>query len=81
MQAVATANFDFLRPHASNLVRLGGLAERYFRDDSSTALIKLRQYAELLAKLVAAGHAVYLGEREGFNDLLRRLAYGQSLFG
>lgn len=75
MQAVATANFDFLRPHDLNLVHLGGLAERYFRDDPSTALIKLRQYAELLAKLVAARHAVYLGEREGFDDLLRRLAY------
>ena len=61
MQAVATANFDFLRPHDPNLVRLGGLAERYFRDDPSTALIKLRQFAELLAKLIAARHGVYLG--------------------
>lgn len=75
MQAVATVNFDFLRPHDLNLVRLAGLAERYFRDDPSTALIKLRQFAELLAKLIAAHHAVYLGEREGFDDLLRRLAY------
>ena len=75
MQAVTTANFDFLRAHDPNLVRLGGLAERYFRDDPSTALIKLRQFAELLAKLSAAHHAVYLGERENFDDLLRRLAF------
>ncbi|WP_237480596.1 type I restriction-modification system endonuclease [Lichenibacterium dinghuense] len=75
MEAVATANFDFLRPHDLNLVRLGGLAERYFRDDPSTALFKLRQFAEILAKLIAAHHAVYLGEREGLDDLLRRLAY------
>lgn len=75
MQAVTTANFEFLHSHDRNLVRLGGLAERYFRDDPSTALIKLRQFAELLAKLIAAHHALYLGEREGFEDLLRRLAY------
>src|SRR5215207_1424999 len=47
---VATANFDFLQAHDSTLVRLGGLAERYFRDDPITALVKLRQFVELLSK-------------------------------
>src|SRR3954471_22533777 len=41
---VTTANFDFLRAHDPTLVRLGGLAERYFRDDPATALVKLRQF-------------------------------------
>ena len=36
-QMVTTANFDFLRAHDPTLVRLGGLAERYFRDDPATA--------------------------------------------
>jgi type I restriction enzyme, R subunit len=70
-----TQNFDFLEEHDANLVRLGGLSERYFRDDPATALFKLRQFAELLAKLVAAHHALYVGEREAFEETLRRLAY------
>src|SRR5215207_3110152 len=65
---IRTANFGFLAAHDSNLVTLGGQAERYFRDDPPTCLIKLRQLAELLTKLVAAHHAVYRGERETFED-------------
>src|SRR5215211_7910326 len=72
-------NFDFLRAHDPTLVQLGGLAERYFRDDPSTALVKLRQFIELLSKLIAAHHAVYLGERETFEDTLRRLSYERIL--
>jgi type I restriction enzyme, R subunit len=32
---VQTANFGFLDAHDTKLVQLGGLAERYFRDDPS----------------------------------------------
>jgi hypothetical protein len=45
-----TSNFAFLAGHDSQLVQLGALAERYFRDDPATAIFKLRQYAELLSK-------------------------------
>ena len=45
-----TANFGFLDVHDAKLLQLGALAERYFRDDPSTCLIKLRQFAELIAK-------------------------------
>src|SRR4051812_41571797 len=76
---VKTANFDFLRTHDPTLVQLGGLAERYFRDVPATALVKLRQFVELLSKLIAAHHAVYLGERETFEDTLRRLSYERVL--
>ena len=48
-----TANFGFLDAHDAKLVQLGALSERYFRGDPSTCLIKLRQFAELIAKLVA----------------------------
>lgn len=68
-------NFDFLAKHDGRLVTLGGLAERYFRDDPSTAIVKLRQFAELMAKLIAAQHAVYRDERESFEETLRRLSY------
>ncbi|WP_157080344.1 hypothetical protein [Sphingobium cloacae] len=49
-------NFGFLSTHDGRLVTLGGLAERYFRDDPSTAIVKLRQFAELMAKLTAVIH-------------------------
>src|SRR5436190_9161999 len=70
-----TSNFAFLTMHDPRLVQLGALAERYFRDDPGTAIFKLRQFAELLSKTVAARHALYLGERETFEDTLRRLGF------
>jgi type I restriction enzyme R subunit len=72
---LATGNFAFLAVHDPQLAQLGGLAERYFRDDPSTAVIKLRQLAELLSKTIAARHALYLGDRESFEETLRRLSY------
>ena len=50
----AATNFGFLKAHDARLPVLGGLGERYFPDDPSTAIVKLRQLAELLVKLVAA---------------------------
>ena len=61
--------------HDAQLVQLGALAERYFSDDPVTAIFKLRQFAELLSKTIAAHHALYLGERETFEETLRRLSY------
>jgi type I restriction enzyme R subunit len=72
---MATSNFGFLGGHDPQLVQLGALAERYFRDDPGTAIFKLRQFAELLSKTIAARHALYLGERETFEDTLLRLSY------
>jgi type I restriction enzyme R subunit len=36
-----TSNFAFLSVHDAQLVQLGALAERYFRDDPDTAIFKL----------------------------------------
>lgn len=47
-------NFQFLAAHHRHLVRYAAQAECYLFDDPSTALFKLRQFAELLA-LRAAG--------------------------
>lgn len=52
--AITLQNFVFLRAHEPQLDRLGALAERYFADDPETCLIKHRQFAELLARQVAA---------------------------
>ncbi len=49
-----SANFDFLEKHDEQLVRLGALAERYFKEDPNTCLIKLRQFGEVLAQLTTA---------------------------
>ena len=51
---IQTANFGFLAKYDAQLARLGALAERYFGDDPNTSLMKLRQFAELLAQLTAA---------------------------
>lgn len=66
-------NFAHLEAHDEQLVRLGMLAERYFADDPNTALLKLRQLAELLAQLVAAKVGQYTSREEAQYDLLRRL--------
>jgi len=65
-------NFHFLRSHDPQLVRLSALAERYFLDDPNTCLIKLRQFAELLAQLTAAKTGLFISTEENQADLLRR---------
>ncbi|ECI7719581.1 DUF4145 domain-containing protein, partial [Salmonella enterica subsp. enterica] len=67
-------NFEFLSAHDMRLVKLGRFAEAYFLDDPSTAIVKLRQFAELTSKVIAARHGAYR-ERETFDDTLRRLSY------
>jgi len=69
----ASPNFAFLRVHDLQLVRLGSQAERYFGDDPNTCLIKLRQFGEILAQMVAASVGLYQSPGESQVDLLRRL--------
>lgn len=66
-------NFSYLRVYDEQLVRLGNLAERYFKDDPATSLIKLRQFGEVLAQLSAAKAGLYTDSQEPQSDLLRRL--------
>lgn len=56
-------------------MRLGALAERYFHDDAPGALIKLRQFAELMAKEVAARHALLPFPTATFDEVLRTLKF------
>jgi type I restriction enzyme, R subunit len=58
-----SSNFDFLAAQDERLARLGALAERYFFDDAPSALIKLRQLGEFIAKDVAARHGLFAIER------------------
>jgi|BarGraIncu00222A_1022003.scaffolds.fasta_scaffold10646_3 type I restriction enzyme R subunit len=59
----SVSNFGFLSGYDPKLVQLGIPAERHFRDDPPTCLIKVRQLAELVAKLIAAHHALYTKDR------------------
>jgi type I restriction enzyme, R subunit len=74
-----SANFDFLGKQDAQLVRLGGLAERYFKEDPNTCLIKLRQYAEVLAQLTAAKAGLFSSPDEQQSELLRRLKFERVL--
>ena len=73
MQQNIRSNFDMLRSYEAQLWRLGALAERYFAEDPNTSLLKLRQFAELLAQSLAARGGLYASPEESQYDLIRRL--------
>src|SRR4051812_31861136 len=52
--ALKSPNFGFLAKHHELLVRHAARAERYLFDDPATSIIKVRQFAELLAQQVCA---------------------------
>jgi len=69
----ASLNFDFLGHHDPGLPQIAALAERYFADDPPASLIRLRQLAEVLAKEIAARHALLPKGRASFDDVLSLL--------
>jgi type I restriction enzyme, R subunit len=66
-------NFIFLQEINPQLLRLATLAERYLMEDPVTCLMKLRQFGELLAQLVAAQVGLYQDSEENQLKLLNRL--------
>jgi type I restriction enzyme R subunit len=70
---IQSANFRFLHQHDPQLVKLAALAEQFFHSDSNTCIIKLRQYAERLAKIIAANTGLYQSSDEAQAELLKRL--------
>jgi len=70
---LSSNNFSFMTAHEPQFDRLGALAERYFQDDPNTCLIKLRQFAELLAQEVAARSGLFSSTDEAQSELLKRL--------
>lgn len=65
-----SANFSFLGRHNDQLFRLAALAEHYFRTDPNTCLVKLRQFAELMARDVAARAGLLERDDEAFSSVL-----------
>jgi len=66
-------NFAHLKDYDEQLLRLGLLAEKYFREDPNTCLLKLRQFAELLAQTVASRVGLFASADEAQYKLLQRL--------
>ncbi|MCO6456486.1 MAG: type I restriction-modification system endonuclease [Pirellulaceae bacterium] len=73
-QGAPSPNFQFLASHSPLLVQLAARAERYCFDDPNAALVKLRQFGELLAQQVAAQTGTYVDPQEGQRELLERLS-------
>jgi type I restriction enzyme R subunit len=66
-------NFSFLSEHSTLLAQCVVQAERYVFDDPNTALIKLRQFGELLAQEVAARTGVEVFPVDNAITVLRKL--------
>src|ERR1019366_3026624 len=70
-----SANFEFLGKHDAQLVRLGALAERYFKDDPNTSLIRLARLGKGRAQRTGARAGLLASPEEPQADLLRRLRF------
>ncbi|MBI4026281.1 MAG: DEAD/DEAH box helicase family protein [Verrucomicrobia bacterium] len=63
-------NFEFLRPSFPELADLGGFAERYAFSDPSTALVKLRMFAETMVSIIYSHHKLPRPYQFNLNDML-----------
>jgi len=70
---LATSNFSFLEPYETLLPKLGIQAERHFAEDPGTCIVKLRQFADLLAQRTALTLGVSFSPSNDFLDLLNHL--------
>src|ERR1700723_208276 len=69
-----SANFEFLKAVDAQLFRLAALAEHYFRTDPNTCVLKLRQFAELMARDVGARAGLLAEPDQAQAQLLGALA-------
>lgn len=69
----ASPNFAFLDLIDPQLARLGALAEWSLHVDPPTTIVKVRQFTEVLTRLVAAKQGALTVPGEGFADMLMRL--------
>ncbi|WP_157764538.1 DUF4145 domain-containing protein [Rhodobacter sp. CZR27] len=66
-------NFDHLLEIDRPLAVLASHAERYFVDDANTALIKTRQFAERMTRVVAENAGVVMTADDTFSGMLRTI--------
>ena len=72
--AKASPNFGFLVGQDVRLLQAATAAERHVFEDPISALMRLRQFGELLAQEAAAHVGIYKGPLESQVDLLRRMS-------
>lgn len=72
--AASSPNFVFLKGYDSRLLQAAVSAERFVFKDPVVALMRLRQFGELLAQESAALIGIYTVSQESQIDLLRRLS-------
>jgi type I restriction enzyme R subunit len=70
LRVMNSINFEFLRPRRRELADLGGFAEHYAFADVTSALVKLRLFAESTVRAVFAEHKLLMGYSSNLNDLL-----------
>ncbi len=72
---IKSPNFFFLSEYNAFLFQCAVFAERYVFDDPNTALIKLRQFGELLAQELAARTGLDICPEDTAVTVLRKLEY------
>jgi type I restriction enzyme R subunit len=72
-KASASPNFSFLSAYDRSLLDATAAAERYVFDDPVTALMRLRQFGEMLAEEACASLGLYTNPEDNQVDRLRRL--------
>jgi len=71
--AIHSPNFNFLADQNTTLLRIAARAERYAFSDPNTALFKIRQLAQLIAREAATLSGIRPLHKERFVDTLDRL--------
>lgn len=74
-------NFGFLITISPTLERIAGFAEAYLADDPNGSLMKTRQWAEILAKRIAAQVGLALEPTDTQFDILKRLEQSGAISG
>ena len=69
------SNFDFLKNHDAIFFKLISVAEEFYRIDPNTTVVKVRQFAEAMAKDIASKLGIASYEYSNQNDLIRILSY------
>ncbi|MBI3867053.1 MAG: DEAD/DEAH box helicase family protein [Verrucomicrobia bacterium] len=65
-----STNFEFLRPASPELADLGGFAELYAYSDPSSAVVKLRMFAETMVSAICSHYKLPRPYQFNLNDML-----------
>ncbi|WP_199263475.1 DEAD/DEAH box helicase family protein [Desulfobulbus oligotrophicus] len=79
MKIMDSINFEMLRKQWPELATLGGFAELYVRTDASSALIKLRTFAEQMVAGIYQFHNLALPYQQNLFDLLAEEPFKQAV--